>query len=156
MEVAGLAIGVGGLVATFMACLQCFELVRDIHYFEDAYKSDVLKLEILRLKFARWGESLGLNQEDDHTEVEASLSQKLANPDKDKQLMQDLLNRIEQSFKNASTMSKKIEGTSKETSPAETVIKAAEEKEKKPWQTLCDKMHRLHIGKLSKMGKEVK
>ena len=87
METAGLATSAVGIVATFMASLQCFELVRCAYYFNEEYQDGLIRLEILRLRFTRWGESLGFDKEDEAA-AEVSLDRELKNPEQDKKLAQ--------------------------------------------------------------------
>lgn len=49
-----------GLVGSFVACVDCFEYIRIGRNFGEDYQTSVIKLDLVRLRFTRWGEAVGI------------------------------------------------------------------------------------------------
>ena len=60
-EAGGLAIGIFGLAGLFSTTVQCFEFIQLGRAFEKTFQTSQLKLDNLRLRLSRWGNSLGLS-----------------------------------------------------------------------------------------------
>lgn len=66
MEAAGLGIGIAGLAGLFSACLDIIEKVDS--YKDFGFESDYLfaRFDADRVRFRKWGENVGINQEEHH------------------------------------------------------------------------------------------
>ena len=107
MEPVSLAGGIVGLVGTFTACVDCFEFVRIGCRLGQDYETSVLKLDIIRLRFTRWGEAVGIGQSDENIAV-PGLEHHLAAPKKDFELIQRTLGQILALFQKSAEASKRF------------------------------------------------
>lgn len=98
MEPVGLSLGVAGLVGTFTACVDCFENVRIGRSFGEDYQTSIIKLDLVRLRFTRWGQSVGINEGDESLAVQR-LKDAVAAPEKDFPLVEMTLGQILRLFK---------------------------------------------------------
>jgi hypothetical protein len=80
MDPVSFTIGVFGLVGTFTACVDCFEYFRIGRSLGEDYEICIVKLDLVRLRFTRWGESVGIGNIDEDTAV-AGLKSKLIAPE---------------------------------------------------------------------------
>ena len=60
MEPIGLGLGIVSLAALFSSCLECFDYVQLGRSFGEDYGKCLLRLDVARLRFSRWGASVGL------------------------------------------------------------------------------------------------
>lgn len=82
MDPVGLTIGVVGLVGTFTACVDCFDYVHIGRRLGRDYETLVIKLDLIRLRFTRWGEAAGLGQLDEAV-ASSQIKQRLVIRDED-------------------------------------------------------------------------
>lgn len=61
MEPAGLAVGVIGLAGLFNNAIDCFKYVQLGRNFGVDFQTNLIKLDIARLRLSRWGRSIGLS-----------------------------------------------------------------------------------------------
>src|SRR2546421_7448225 len=59
-EPIGLALGVAGLGGIFTSCVNCFEYVQIGRQFGKDYGRYMLRVDVVRLRLSRWGESVGM------------------------------------------------------------------------------------------------
>jgi hypothetical protein len=64
MEPASLAFAVAGLAVAFESAVETFIYVRVAAHFKADFKMATVKLNIARLRLSRWGQALGLEDED--------------------------------------------------------------------------------------------
>ena len=82
MEAVGFTVGVVGLVGTFTACVDCFDYVRIGRRLGRDYETSVIKLDLIRLRFTRWGEAAGFGEIDEAV-ASSQIKQCLAIGDED-------------------------------------------------------------------------
>ena len=107
MEPVGLTLGVAGLVGTFTACVDCFENVRIGRSFGEDYQTSIIKLDLVRLRFTRWGQSVGINEGDESLAVQR-LKDAVAAPEKDFTLVKMTLGQILRLFKTVEENSSRL------------------------------------------------
>ena len=100
MDAVGLVIGVASL---FTTCMQCFEYVQCGKSFGKDYESAILKLDISRMRLARWAESIGLNDPTRVKELQSSLTSR------EIQIAEILLGAIKEAFDSVEKQSKTYE-----------------------------------------------
>lgn len=105
-DVAGTAISAVALATLFTTCIECFEYVHFAKRFGDDYQKGLLKLDIIRLRLSRWGDSVQVQRDDGrsgwHFEIRAD-SQEKAN------VARHLLGQIINAFETAKMFSKRYE-----------------------------------------------
>ena len=107
MEPVSFGLGAIGLVGTFSACVDCFDYFRIGRNLGSDYETSVLKLDIIRLRFTRWGESIGIGQGDEDVAV-APLKDRRAIPNKDFATVERTLGQILRLFENAAETSNRL------------------------------------------------
>jgi Prion-inhibition and propagation len=107
MEFAGFVFGVAGLLGTFTACVDCFDFVRVGRSLGPDYQTAVIKLDVVRLRFTRWGAAAGIAQGDESTAT-VQLKSRLASPDEDFETIKRLLGEILRLFQESEKTSKKL------------------------------------------------
>ncbi|KAJ9651711.1 hypothetical protein H2198_009023 [Neophaeococcomyces mojaviensis] len=138
MEPAGLAVGVVGLIGTFTTCMQCFEYIQYGKRFGKDYESAILRLDVSRLKLARWAESVGLNDPSRTRELQSSLK------DREIEIAEQLLGAIKEAFDDVEKHSRRYESNQKllsgsqETEDVLAVIDSEDE-------SLSAKLKRMHL-----------
>ena len=118
MEPVSFGLGVIGLVPTFSACVDCFDYFRIGRNLGSDYEKSVLKLDIVRLRFTRWGEGVGIRQGDENAAV-APLKDRLAIPNKDFATVERGLGQILSLFENTAETSNRLKFKS---SANETIV----------------------------------
>ena len=78
MEPVNLVVGITGLVGTFTACVDCFDYTRIGRRLGKDYETSLIKLDVIRLRFTRWGEAVGIGQGDDEIAATEQLKRHLA------------------------------------------------------------------------------
>ena len=73
-ETAGLVVGGVALASLFSACVDCFEYVQLGRNFGNSHQKCLLKLDVVRLRLSRWGESVRLTGENDRKAPTFSIS----------------------------------------------------------------------------------
>ncbi|KAG9228056.1 prion-inhibition and propagation-domain-containing protein [Amylocarpus encephaloides] len=61
MEIAGLTIGIAGLASIFNNIVDSFEYIRLARSFGRTFETNLLRLDVARLRLSRWGEAVGLS-----------------------------------------------------------------------------------------------
>jgi vacuolar-type H+-ATPase subunit I/STV1 len=107
MEPVSFTVGVVGLVGTFTACINCFDLVRVGRNFGSDYETSVIKLDLIRLRLTRWAEAIGIAQEDEAAAL-AQLKDRLENPDRDVEIVERSLGQILHLFERSAETSKRL------------------------------------------------
>jgi hypothetical protein len=106
VDVAGTAISAVALASLFTTCIECFEYVHFAKQFGDDYQKGLLKLDIVRLRLSRWGDSVQVQRDDGRPgwqfEIEAD-SQEKAN------VARHLLGQLINAFETAKVFSKRYE-----------------------------------------------
>lgn len=82
MEPIGFTVGIVGLIGTFTACVDCFDYIYIGRRLGRDYETSMIKLDLIRLRFTRWGEAAGLNQIDEAV-ASSQIKQRLVVRDKD-------------------------------------------------------------------------
>ena len=108
MEPVSFTVGVAGLVGTFTACMHCFDYVRIGKRLGRDCETAIIKLDVLRLRFMRWGETVGIQSLDDETTTVAQLKQKLNIHDEGIKTIQRTLGQILVLFEKSARASKKF------------------------------------------------
>jgi len=103
MDPAGFAIGVVGLFSIFSTCMQCFEYVQCGKGFGKDYESAILKLDVSRLRLARWAELVGLHDPSRARELQSNLTKW------ETEIAEDLLGAIIEAFESVEKESKRYE-----------------------------------------------
>jgi hypothetical protein len=86
MDPVSFSIGVVGLIGTFTACVEYFDYIRVGRNLGEDYQTSIIKLDLVRLRFTRWGQSAGIvqgNQNINEDVAVAQLKSKLASPDRE-------------------------------------------------------------------------
>ena len=105
MEPVSFTIGVVGLVGAFTACVDCFDFIRIGRNFGEDYEMYMVKLDIVRLRFTRWGETTGMTTENEEAAA-AKLKSLLKDPDTEFSLVERTLGQILRLFESAAETSK--------------------------------------------------
>lgn len=106
MDPISFTIGVVGLVGTFTACVECFDFIRIGRNLGEDYQTAIVKLDLVRLRFTRWGLSVGITEGTEEIAV-AQLKSNLAYPDKDFAIIKRTLGEILHQFENVAQVSKR-------------------------------------------------
>ena len=107
MEAIGFTIGAAGLVGTFTACVDCFDYIRIGRRLGRDYETSVIKLDLIRLRFTRWGEATGLSQIDEAV-ASSQIKQRLGLHDEDVELIRRTLGKIFNLFETSAKESKRF------------------------------------------------
>ena len=107
MEPVSFSLGVVGLVGAFTACVDCFEYFHIGRNLGSDFETSIIKLDIVRLRFTRWGESVGIGQGDENVAI-AQLKNRQAVPDKDFSTVERILGQILRLFENAAETSNRL------------------------------------------------
>ena len=107
MEAIGFTIGAAGLVETFTACVDCFDYIRIGRRLGRDYETSVIKLDLIRLRFTRWGEATGLSQVDEAV-ASSQIKQRLGLRDEDVELIRRTLGKIFNLFETSAKESKRF------------------------------------------------
>jgi hypothetical protein len=76
MEVAGLVTGVIALVGLFNNAVDCFEYIQIGRNFGKDFQTNLLKLDVARLKLTRWGKAVGISSIDEVSSLQKTLLSK--------------------------------------------------------------------------------
>ncbi|MCJ1309317.1 hypothetical protein MMC25_002976 [Agyrium rufum] len=107
MDPVGVVLGAAGLLGLFTACVDCFEYLRSSRTLGVDYDRAVIKLDIVRLRFTRWGEAVGLTEGDESSAV-ARLKERIATPDRDFPTIMRLLGQIMALFQQSADTSSRL------------------------------------------------
>ena len=108
MEAVGFTVGAVGLVGTFTACVDCFDYIRIGRRLGRDYETSVIKLDLIRLRFTRWGEAAGLSQVDEAVAYSEIKQQRLAVRDEDIETIRRTLGKILNLFETSAKESKRF------------------------------------------------
>ena len=107
MEPVSFAVGVVGLLGTFTACVDCFDFVRIGRRLGRDYETSIIKLDLVRLRFTRWGEAAGLVQADEAI-ASSQIKKRLAIRDEDLETIYRTLGQILSLFEKSANESKRF------------------------------------------------
>ncbi|KAH8597783.1 prion-inhibition and propagation-domain-containing protein [Bisporella sp. PMI_857] len=102
-EIFGVVTGVAGLAGVFTSCVDCFEYVQFARSFGKDYERSILKLDIVRLRFTRWGQAVGVYI--DGKMVRDPQRQYIAATPDQLELCRDILDQIEDIFNDSERVS---------------------------------------------------
>lgn len=102
MEPIGITVGIAGLAGSFGFCLDCFDYVQLACNFGEDYGKCVLRLDAAKLRFSRWGVSVGLGPQ-------VTQREDLMVPREEYRLAQRLLGQISICFMNAEKVSRQYQ-----------------------------------------------
>ena len=105
-EIFGIVIGVASLAGVFTSCVDCFEYVQFARSFGKDYERSIIKLDVVRLRFTRWGQAVGIYN--DGTDSSHPQRHYIAATEEQLELCQDLLGQIGDIFNDAESVSKRL------------------------------------------------
>ena len=107
MEPVSFTVGIVGLVGTFTACVDCFDYIRVGRRLGFDYETLVIKLDVIRLRFTRWGKAVGMGQGDENL-VTAQLKDTIAASDEDFETIKRILGQILNLFARSAETSNRL------------------------------------------------
>ncbi|MCJ1225815.1 hypothetical protein MMC12_002464 [Toensbergia leucococca] len=111
-DVAGLVVGGVALASLFTTCVDCFEYVQLGRKFGKNYQTCLLKLNIVRLRLSRWGESVRIVATSNPAES-VSRHQLLVSTENDVEVVKTLLGEILLAFEDAEKLSERFKSKAK-------------------------------------------
>jgi hypothetical protein len=111
MDPISFSVGVVGLVSTFTTCVDCFDYIRIGRNLGEDYQTAIVKLDLVRLRFTRWGQAAGIvhgGQNVDEGIAVAQLRSKLTAPDKEFPTIMQTLGQILRLFERTVETSERL------------------------------------------------
>ena len=111
MDPVSFSIGAVGLVSAFSACVDYFDYIRIGRNLGEDYQTAIIKLDLVRLRFTRWGQSAGIvrgHQNVNESVSVAQLRSKLAAPDKEFPTIMQTLGQILRLFERTVETSERL------------------------------------------------
>lgn len=102
----GIVFGIAGLAGIFTSCIDCFELIQLGREFGSDYEKCLLRLDVSRLRFTRWGYSVGLGNG-------STTVKDIAASENEIKIAHQLLSSIKETFEEVQKASKRYEKTAK-------------------------------------------
>ena len=110
MELAGLAIGLAGILSIFTSCVDFFEYIQLGRHCSDDFQTIMIQLDLIKLRFSRWGQAVGITGDDDDESVMQRLKRNMGIADKEigiiKNTLRKVLQLLETAAKGASRLSR--------------------------------------------------
>jgi len=102
-EVFGIVAGAAGLAGLFTPCVDCFEYIQFGRHFGKDYERCLVKLDIIRLRLTRWGQAVGVY--DDQTQAGVATQHRIVATDEELQQCASILQQIQDLFEEAESTS---------------------------------------------------
>ena len=118
MEPAGLAIGLTGVLSIFTTCVDFFEYVQLARHLGDDFQTIMIQLDLIKLRFSRWGQAVGITGDDDDESVVQRLKRTMGIADKEIGIIKNTLRKVLQLLETAAKGASKLVRNRKRTKNA--------------------------------------